>query len=580
MDPREDIEEKQKFRQESFIGGMRRDLDPTQYQDNEYALLINGRNRDGNIVPVESITDHTAAIPAGKKQGLYGADSVLIVFCDGLAYAKDYADNNPNFALIPNLLLDEDVDYIYGEFVPASWQNYQRKSVDGDDVTQGVALFTDITGTPAGFIAQDGINRPWLILSVGQCRRLNDFNDWSNTEYTDQDTREYVPIGKQMMYHASSGILFIVSPDGKELYRSVTGRPLDFVVAIDTNGNKLPPLASGKPEASRLSYNLDYNPITALRSIPAPPRTDTEDNGFYVGTLKKSWIVYPDYSSTLFGEPTFSNQDLFTTGPLNHTSITELLGDIAIITESGITTFNSVENLAVEGSNAPFFRSIEKLFNGVTQTTTCSYTSDNYAFLGINTIYGPALLVYDTLTERFAALDIYSEVTGYFKQFAEIKVSGVRRLFAITTDDKVVELFSGETELVKFYTREWVSDDNEQQLIPRRVRITLNNVMEDGELTLTPYVDGRAGPTQTKTITANRATNLPPLAPPFGTDTAKSTLNRTFIFDRPFKGEKVGLYITFNFKAELQRIQFICEEDATQVSDDEQGVIFNSAKTL
>jgi len=563
-----------------FSGGMRRNVDPTGLNDNEYAVLQNGRNRGGGIATIKGPEDFTGLIPAGKKQGIYGFNNILIVMSGGRAWGRDFSDETSGFNHVPGLLMDENIDRIFAEIVPASWQNLQRKLSDETDVTAGVKLVSEVFGTPAAMVVQDGVTRPWLVFTTGNARPAKDFGDWRNDEDAPEDTREYVPIGKQMMY-SDDGRLYIVSPDGTEIYRSVTGRPLDFVVAIDKDGEKLPALSSGKPEASRLSYRLAYDPITCIRNVPSAPRVQDEEAGFYVSTKYNSWIVYPHYRQPLYGEPTFSNQRLFPTGALNQYSLTDILGDTGVITESGITSFNSILTASNEGKNLPFHDYIHKLFEGIIQSITCSITSDNYAFFGVQSVYGGGILVYDTLRSQYTSFDVFPEITGYIKQFAEIKVSGQRRLFFITSGDQLFEAFAGETSTCRIYTKEFTSGEAEVQLIPRRVRLIFDELAESGEATVTIFVNGKPGTPMTKTV--NVGTNPPqtiPISFPFGTVDAETTKNKTFTIEQPIKGLKVGIQVEFNFNAQLQQIELIVDGEESAATDVEQGEIFNEVKTI
>lgn len=585
MNPAGDnIEEKSrlKFLTNNFDGGMRRNVAPSKLSDNEYALLINGRSRYGTVKPIKLPLNLTDQMPAGLMQGIYGIDTILVVFKDGKLFARDYSQAISAFNFDHDFQMDQLADRIYAQPVPASWFNIQRIATDDNDNSKPVLFQSPTAGTPQCLVCQDGSSRPRLVFSVGNSRVAKDFNEWRNSEDEDtllqEDSREYVPVGRQMIYY--DNILYIVSPDGTEIYRSVTGRPLDFVVAIDSNGDKLSPLTSGKPEASRLSYAVDFNPITCIKDIATPMVNDGNNKpGFFAGTLKGSWIVYPDYTSPLFGEPTFGKYPVFPTGPLNQESITPLLGDNAIISESYITTFNSVQVLAAEGKNAPFYDEVYKLFEGVVQDITAAITSDNYGFLAVKTVYGYGILIYDTQREKFVSLDIYPEVSGAIKMFTEIKVAGVRRLFFIT-NSQLFEAFAGNTAVCSLYCREFEGDDTEMQMLPRRVRVTLRDIEEDGVLTLTTFVDGKRGDTQQQNITANIPAPVIPLALPFGTGAAKNTVNKTFTLDISDKGHTVGVFITMNFIADLVEIEPVTESEVRAVDDTEAGLIFAENKTL
>lgn len=497
-----------------------------------------------------------------------------MVFNKGKAYAKDFSDPIGQFNLVLGFQLSETVNRIYAQDVPASWMNLERKLTDGTDVNSVVAFLSNIAGTPAALVCQDGENQPRLIFSIGNGRPAKTFNEWTNVSLEAQDTREYVPIGKQMMYHPD-GILFIVSPDGKELYRSVTGRPLDFVIAIDPNGDKLPPLSSGKPEASRMAYNLDYQPITAIFNVNSSPRRDSESSGFFVSTSKRSWLVFPDYSQTPYNEPLFANQSIFSTGALNQDSVWDALGQNGIITEAGPMTFDGIANTNTEGKNSPFYYRVAKLFSGVTQTTTCVGRFDDYTLFAVNTIYGYGILVYDNLAQIFVSFDQYSEITGAIKQFAEIKVEGVKRIFCITDEDELFELFSSSTAPWSLYTREAAVGNSELELILRRVRVTYGNVPGGGILTVKEFINRKPGQTRNKTIEPNITSNSLPITPPFGDAKVDNT---TYTLEVPLKGEKVGVLISGDFDCELQRIQLVVESDEQPTTDEEKGRIHSNLR--
>jgi len=586
----DNIEESEKFKflANNFSGGMRRNVVPTKLGDQEYALLINGRSRYGTIKPIKLPKNLTSEFPVGLFQGIYGIDTILIVFKDGRLFARDYSSSLSAFNVDNNFLMNTLVNRIYAQPVPASWLNIQRIATDNNDNKKPVLLQSPTAGTPQALVCQDGINRPRLVFSVGSSRLAKDINDWINSEDEDillnQDSREYVPIGLQMMYY--DNILYIVSPDGREIYRSVSGRPLDFVIAIDSNGNKLTPLTSGKSEASRLSYTVDFNPITCIKDIGIPQSNDAQNRpGFFVGSLKNSWIVYPDYSLTLFAEPTFGKIPLFPTGPLNQESLTPSLGDNVIIHESGISTFNAIQTLNNEGRNAPFYDEIYKILEGANgipliQDVTASITSNNYVLLGVKTIYGYGILIFDTQRNKFVSIDIYPEVSGPIKQFTEIKVAGNRRLFFITNSQIFEAFASSQTATCSLYTREWEAQDNETALIPRRIRVTLRDIEESGSLTVTPFVGGLRGTTQTQIVGTNIAPPTIPLTLPFGVGNTKTVNNKTFTIDIPDKGETIGIFLTMNFIADLIEIEPVAEGETRAITDDEAGTIFAENKTL
>lgn len=567
------------FKQSDFSGGMRRNVDPSRLGEDEYAFLSNGRIRYGNIRTIKLPSDLTTTLPAGQYQGLYGYGKFLIAFISGKAYVRDYSVPNNQFQLLEGFQLSQDVDTIYAEAVEASWMNQMRKAVTEGQTNGPVNLFSNVAGTPSCLVCQDGTNRPLLIFPSGQVRQAHNFGQWQNTDDVNSDMREYVPIGKQMLNF--DGVLYIVSADGSQIYRSVTGRFLDFVVAIDLEGNKLPPLANDTEEAARLSYRVDFNAITCIAGLPSTPIDPTQGAGFFVGTSQASYIVFPNYVDTLFGEATFSKQILFETGPLNQFSVADILGDNAIIDAAGMVSFNAVLQLRNEGKNAPFHDDIHDLFTGITQTVTAAYNFDNYALFGVDTIYGPGMLVYDTMRRKYVSLDIYPAVTGYISQFAEVKVAGIHKLFFRTTGNQLFEAYASQTTAtVSLYTREMMVDNiAEVEHIPKRLRVTLQDVVENGTLTATEYVDRKAGTSRPVTIEATASEPTMPLVPPFGaTSDVDTTQVKSIPFELTRKGDKCGLWLQWNCKCDFRKLTLVTEADQSFVSQQQQGADYVTQK--
>jgi hypothetical protein len=567
------------FSQGDFSGGMRRNVDPAQLEDNEYALLMNGRTRYGTIRTIKLPTNLTTELPSGTYQGLYGYGKYLIAFIDGKAYVRDYSLNNNQFYLLSNFQMNASVATIYAEAVEASWMNYERRQSVNGQADSEVNLFTNVAGTPSCLVCQDGMNRPRLIFPDGNSRPAKTFAEWQNTNDVNSDEREYVPIGKQMLNF--DGILYIVSADGTQIYRSVTGRFLDFVVAIDVNGNKLPPLQNSAEEASRLSYRVDFNPITCIAALPSIPINPQQGAGFYVGTSQTSYIVLPNYADSIYGEPTFSKQTLFETGPLNQFSVADISGDTAIIDAAGMVSFNAVLQLRNEGRNAPFHDEIHDLFKNITQTTTAAYTFDNYALFGVDTIFGPGILVYDTMRRKYVSLDQYPEVSGYIVQFAEIKVNGIHRLFFRTSTNQLFEAYgSSTTATVSLYTREMsVDDEPEVEATPKRLRLVFEDVVESGTVNATEYVDRKVGTTRSVDVDITTTPPTPPLTPPFGTPSDVDTTQvKSIPFELSRKGDKCGLWLQWSMESDLTKFVLVQEAERGIVSEEEQGVQFANTK--
>ena len=76
--------------QANFSGGLNLRVSLIQLNDGEYARLFNGRTRNGGIEPITRLKQ-IKSIPAGKIQGIYAVDQILLIFIGGKAYWKNYA---------------------------------------------------------------------------------------------------------------------------------------------------------------------------------------------------------------------------------------------------------------------------------------------------------------------------------------------------------------------------------------------------------------------------------------------------------------------------------------------------------
>lgn len=518
---------------QEYFTNLNREFDPSLLSKNEYPLLINGRVREGVVKPIKQPMEIQVA--SGLHQGVYGAGSYLLVFVEGKAYIKNFSLPDSQFVNLADFQLDATVDYIYAESVPESYTNYKRAHVDDTSASKGVNLTSSVKSAPSAVVCQDGINQPQLIFSDGGFAIAKTYGQWTN------EAREYVPKGKQMLY--SSGVLYIISSDGKKFLRSVTGRPLDFMVVVDTNANKLADEAAG--DAFAIAHRVDFESITNISRI-----NDTA-GAIYVSTPKSSYLVRPADAS-IFGEPLFTNQFLFPTGALNQFSTVDILGDTAIVDANGIKTFNSIQQTQSEGKNSQFSRKINGLFEGITQSTTCTYLYDNYALFAVRTIFGYGVLVYDTISQSFISFDILS-IDGIIKQFAELKIAGQRRLFFITTANKLYEAYTSTSfERCKLYLGEFCTRDPkiEQKLV--EFKAVFINASEAGTVYATPYCDGQLFDTRAQDI-VETGTSLVPLT------TGDTVRNLLFSFPDLPQCWKFGVLIEWAFNAQLSFCRFDAE---------------------
>src|SRR6266496_3876628 len=308
--------------QNDFSGGLNLFTHDAALNPNEYGLAFNVLNR---TTALEAIKDDLEDIhaPIGKKQGLFAFDKYLVLFNAGLCYYRNVDDEA--WTQINDIYVDSSVDYIFAQAVPASTFNFKRVLSIPDQI-DGTSTNTNVTVQPieintlnAGLVVQDGVNQPWFITPYAVASRLNRYSQWT------LENRSYVPIMRQMAY--INGILFGISPDKKKLYRSVSGRPLDFVVNIDINGNK-------GGDADTVSYAVSYDDINCIRPL--------NSGELLVATGRTCFPIELNYNKTIFQEPTFLNQKPISAGVVNQESFIDILGDYAFIDFDGLRSFNAL----------------------------------------------------------------------------------------------------------------------------------------------------------------------------------------------------------------------------------------------
>jgi hypothetical protein len=524
-----------------------------------YSHKIGETRSQSKIFSSTTTSINTNSNATGNYQSGYAAGSFGVVFVDGRAFYRDFNDPNiTNFRLIPGLQLSRSVPIIWAELVPASNLNFVRTATSTNS-NDPINLTSSSNPTPQCMVVQDGINQPWVIFPDGQARVTQNWAEWSLVN----DQREYIPIGKQMAY--VDGILYVVSPSGSEIYRSVFGRPLDFIIAVDGTGNKLTEIAASG--ASAMSHRVDYELITAIS------RTNSNDGSFVVSTAKSTWLVTPDYETLIYGEPQFNNKFLFSTGAVNQFSFADVLGDVALIDLSGIRSFNAVLQLANEGRNSPFSASVFPLFEGVIQNKAAAHTHDNYAFFAVSTVYGKVILVYDTLKQKFAAMDIFDNVDGEVKQFFEVKTATIRRFFFLT-DSGVYEYFAGQTAACQLYTKELCSNDPEVEQVPVNIKVVFNDIKESGVLSVTPFYDRLSGTEIPKKVRSLTTRPLEDLVIPFGQSTVDTSQSLMFKVLDPKACWKLGWLIEFNFEGDLSHISYVSRPKNAPVSSEQAAISY------
>tara|TARA_R100000655_G_scaffold34973_2_gene68001 strand:- start:23216 stop:24973 length:1758 start_codon:yes stop_codon:yes gene_type:complete len=561
--------------QTSFSGGMNMSVDDTRLTEDEYKFAHNVRNRFGVLEGVKQAVDISSDIGAFTSnpptQAIYTLGEFVFLFFDGgCKYRKP---NNPDSTW--TVLYSSGTMHRYNEIfvqaIPASTKNFLRKSSTtalGNSAVDGSAITLDTTQTVqktvASIVVQDGVNTPKIIEvsgGVATDRTAKTFSQWKNSTYT---SREYVPVGRQMAFFNNK--LFVVSPDGTEIYHSVSGRPLDFVIPVNTSGQKIntDETIGGAPATS---YTVGYNVITALKPL--------NNESLFVSTEGGSYAVSFDYQFTVFGEPSFNKQFLFTANSINQKSFIELLGDFAFIDPEGLRSFNAVRQSKNEARNSVFSLKVARLFKDVVQVSNkcAAITFDDYALFACNTIYGHGILVYDILTQQFVSFDQFTDAAGNIgpiMEFAKVETNNKRELFAITHGTttssgepvyKCVKLYEGtgyETAYVE--TRAFCTNDTRIEQKPQELRILFNKVQSASSVKAIQRVNDEVTPdasagTQTKTLAAPAINIDYPVTFPVVWSGPKQIQNLLYNFQSGQQGWKISYALTWTNGITLSNLQ-------------------------
>lgn len=477
--------------QNGFTGGMNMLLDASRIADNEYVYANNVRNRNDILEPT---TNHLLVdAPEGIKQGLYTFNDFMLLFVAGKAYYKDVSVDT--WTEIEDFLMDATADFIYACAVPTATMNFQRKAVSNTDAKAGTTVNPTFVfdGNDSGVVCQDGETQPWFIYLSGGvpvARLTKTYAEWENTGM-DTDNREYVPIGTLMMFFDS--ILYIVSQDRKKFYRSLTGRCLDFVINVDTNGDKA-------GDADTTSYEVSHADITCIQPLNTQGYSSDTPLAFFIGTLDNAcYAVVPDRSNLFFDEPTFLRIPLFSATCLNQFSFVDMLGDFGFIDPEGIRSFNAILQQKNEGRNSAISLKVSRAFSDYKKrplqapSGSAAVVFDNYAIFSMRTAFGNNLVVYDTLFKVFTSFD-WNQY-GPVKQFAVTSVDRPR-LFGITVNNALVEFYGGtDFATAVVMTREWNSGDASVEIKTENLRAVFNVSTDPGTAKAVVYIDGAIRPT-------------------------------------------------------------------------------------
>ena len=518
----------------SWLGGINQLSDISKLKEDEYWILINARVRKNVVEAVNLPLDVSNNLSeVGNIQDISAAGSLLVAFAGGKAF---YKTTGGTWLLIPAFTMGSTQSRVYTALVPASTVNFTRSVTSSTgDLTLGGA----VGGSPSALVVMDGVAQPWVIFSNGDARVIGTYGNWTPV------VPEYVPVANYPMFY--NGVLYAVMLEGvginrrrNQIVRSVTGAPLNFVVAVTPAGDKTS-TDEAVGGALAMATNVDYNDVTCLAPLNA------NDGGFFVGTQHSSFIVYPDYNNLIYAEPTFRNQSITSIGPLNPDSVVDVLGDVAFVHDTGIRSFNGITQFRFEGRNAPFSGPINSLIDGITQTSAATGTHDNYALFAVTTIYGNGILWFDMLLQKFVSLDIYPGV-GTILKFASTLDNGTRYTYFMTATG-VYRLFGSEQKAtVTVYGAEVVPEDDSKSVKMQTLRLGFNGVAAGGTVEAALYVNGQY--CNRKVVTINPLPFNPKSTGsiPYNgglTDGVFATAEVNFMDVAP-EGDRIGVMIRFD----------------------------------
>jgi len=536
------------FIQTDFSGGINLFDEDSSLAENEYRLGFNIRNRNGDISLIKE-SEILANAPAGLKQGLYGFGEFLVLFNSGLAYYS--TDDGDSWTQIADFVMSSTAPRLYAQAVPASTLNFSRQlqaayvaNGSGSDTRVDTLSNIVISGNESGLIVQDGINQPWAIRSDGTAFETQTYAEW-----TQAGDRSYVPIGLNMAF--INGILFVISPTRKKLYRSVSGRPIDFVVNVTVTGDK-------GGDADTTAYTPTFNDINSITAL--------KTGQLLIGTKDGCFPLILNYDRTLFQEPTFLNPTTYLIGIVNQFAIVETLEDYYLIDFDGIRSLNALLAEENEGRNTDFTRKISSLFDDVRQTDSCAaFKFDNFSIFGCGTIYGNVALVYDTKKSSWSSVDFLT--IGAIKQFASVREADDPKLFCIDAEN-VYKLYDGEEYAQGVVsTRTVKSGDAKIELKLSSVRPIFDRSDSISELRVTEYVNGRRGKGVAVILPENLGGVEYPAEYPVAFDSANFIDNLNVPFDKiSNQGYKVGCSLTWNNGARLTHLQFDCDSLTAQTA--------------
>lgn len=511
------------FNANNFAAGLDGEFNRLLTPQGAYPLLVNGRNRTGVVAPVHSHVELTG-FPSGTLGGLDVVGNLLVLFSDGLLYYKDLATDGP-WTQLPSWSALNTTAEIYTELIPVQ-SNFFNRAGTPDSVSSTFNPL--IAPSPAGLFVTDGINQARVVGALGGIVTCGTYESWS------ADDPNYVPLG--VIPRVTRSKLYLVAADRKRVFQSVSGRFTDFLINIDGDGNK-----GGRADTMQVA--VDANDLTNV--VP------TQDGGFIASTLYATYFVTPDPNEQYFGEYRLIVNQGFPVGAVNHKSTVDIGGDTAFISPSGIQSFNVTAQTKRESNNYPLGAKISRYLANP-QQDTCAVNFDDYALFAVNTTFGRAVAVYDTIRQQFVSID-----TGFgtVKKFAVYRAPGVQRLFFINTDNRLYEAYAGaETAICRLLLGDYSSTDAGKMHKVTKLFVAFTGVQGAVDVKLDLIGDNRLIESVTGDLSGDQLIPPAPSVVPF------LDLRETAVFEAaigtPKLAYKTSLMLSWSGVASLASVKF------------------------
>ena len=521
--------------------GMSRAFAPSKKEPGMFQLITNGRTLRNAVTPIKRSSYFET--PKTPVQGIACYGEELMVAAGGQIFTRNLVRPNADWVSL-NVPLGVPDARVYFQAVPqAAFNGYYVPTVNDGDLDPSnctLVLPSENSVQSAGILVTDGLRQPRLITTSG-VRKTQNYEAWTT------DQREYVPLG--ICPALTKTKLFLVSPDRKSILPSVSGRFLDFVIKVDGDAEKL-------GDAYALAAGVSYDNITAM--------IDTQDGQLLVGTDRETYLVSLDYTTTMFGEPLLVPVRVLPVGIVNQFAAADIIGDVAIITPTGIHSMNVTAQTQTESNNFPLGADIEDFLEG-DQTNSCACSFGTYALFAVNTIFGDAVLVLNRMTKKFVSLD---RELGAVRQFATATIGGQNRLFYYTANNRIAEAYVGEPATCRVYLGDYSLKQGDGQFTDSRagtravvgkLNLTFHKVYGTSEAAVTFYADRREVARNSAELTAPDQGTFLPEPMPFAS--GKGIKDVSFSPAAAVKGRTFGAFVEWKGNAELIAAEFELKAD-------------------